>query len=638
MSTATDTVDTAANSPAAGHASGNYLTANKGVLSWLLTLDHKRIGLMYLWSVIIFFFVAGILALIIRAELMTPQARWLTGDQFNKLFTLHGAIMIFLFIIPSVPAALGNFFLPIMIGAKDVAFPRLNLASYYIYVTGAIFFLIVLITGSLDTGWTFYTPYSSSVQGSGTAVITATLGAFILGFSSILTGVNFITTVHKMRAPGMDWFKMPLFVWALYATAVIQVLATPVLAITLLLLAVERTFQVGIFDSTLGGDPVLFQHFFWFYSHPAVYIMILPGFGIISELITVHSRKRIFGYRLIAYSSVAIAVIGFLVWGHHMFVSGQSMLATAMFSFLTFFVAVPTAIKCFSWIATMYKGSIALNTPMLYALSFLFLFLIGGLTGLFLGTLSVDVHLHDTYFVVAHFHYVMMGGTVIAFLGGLHHWWPKMFGRMYNEKIGRIGCVLVFIGFNMTFFSQFMLGTKGMPRRYHTYHALSEGGVDLSEYSFATTGTLQIPWNNADDLKQHLSKYGAKLVKPAKAGYLVVAANPKESDRDAAARVGAKEITETQFYRLLTPKLSLWHRSSSYGSHTLGIGLLLTLLGLLYGLWWGPKAKPNQWEGVSLEWQTATPPSVHNFDEDPVVTHGPYEFPEIDYASDKGGH
>jgi cytochrome c oxidase subunit I len=445
----------------------NYLVATRGLKSWLLTVDHKRLGLMYLAGVLLFFFAGGIFAVTLRTELLTPEPYIISATTYNKMFTLHGAVMVFLVIIPSVPAALGNFLLPLMLGAKDVAFPKLNLLSFYIYTLGSIFFLYTLVAGQLDTGWTFYTPYSSNH--SGTAVISATFGAFILGFSSILTGINFIVTIHKMRAPGLTWNRLPLFVWAIYATAIIQVLATPVLAITLLLLIVERSLSIGIFDPAMGGDPVLFQHFFWFYSHPAVYIMILPGFGIISELIAVHSRKHIFGYKAIALSSIAIAIISFLVWGHHMFVSGQSELAGIVFSFLTFAVAVPTAIKVFSWVATLYKGSIEFNTPMLYALAFMFTFSIGGLTGIFLGALSVDVHLHDTYFVVAHFHYVMMGGTIIAFVGGIHHWWPKMFGRMYNETHGRWGALLIFVGFNMTFFNQFVVGQQGMPRRYYTY-------------------------------------------------------------------------------------------------------------------------------------------------------------------------
>jgi cytochrome c oxidase subunit 1 len=454
--------------PAAGRQipERNYLNEKRGFLSWVVTLDHKRIGIMYLWSVLLAFLLGGISAMVLRMELLTPKETVISADAYNKAFTLHGAIMIFLFIIPAIPAALGNFVLPLLIGAKDVAFPRLNLASYYLYVFGALFALASMITGGVDTGWTFYTPYSTT---STTNVSLITLGAFILGFSSIFTGVNFIATIHKLRAPGMTWFNMPLFIWGTYATAIIQVLATPVLGITLLLLVMERVWRVGIFDPALGGDPVLFQHFFWFYSHPAVYIMILPGMAIISEVIPTFSKKTIFGYKAIAYSSVAIAFVSFLVWGHHMFTSGQSDLATAVFSFLTFLVAIPSAIKVFNWLATMYRGSIDLKAPMLYAIMFLLLFAIGGLTGIFLGTISVDVHLHDTYFVVAHFHYVMMGGTVIAFIAGLHYWWPKMFGRMYSESWARLAALLVFIGFNVTFLSQFILGSRGMPRRYYNY-------------------------------------------------------------------------------------------------------------------------------------------------------------------------
>lgn len=444
----------------------NYLKAGKGLKSWLFTLDHKRIGVMYLFSTIAALALGGFFALVVRTELFAPGKTILDADAYNRAFTLHGAVMVFLFIIPSIPAALGNFVLPVMLGAKDVAFPRLNLASYHLWIFGAVFFLMSMILGAADTGWTFYTPYSTTTT---SAVIPAITGAFILGFSSIFTGINFIVTIHKMRPPGMTWFKLPLFLWALYATAVIQVLATPVLGITLLLLGVERALGVGIFDPALGGDPVLFQHFFWFYSHPAVYIMILPAMGVISELVSVFSRKHIFGYRFIAFSSVALALLGFLVWGHHMFTSGQSPLASVIFSALTFSVAIPSAIKVFNWLSTMYKGSISLDTPMCYALSFLFLFTIGGLTGLFLGALAVDIHLHDTYFVVAHFHYVMMGGTLIAYLGGLHYWWPKMFGKTYSEKWGRIACFFVFVGFNLTFLPQFVLGTRGMPRRYYDY-------------------------------------------------------------------------------------------------------------------------------------------------------------------------
>jgi len=448
---------------AGGDAAGNalessYLNSGSGVLSWLFTLDHKRIGVMYLVAITASFLLGGIFALLVRTELWSTGQTIMTADAYNKMFTLHGAVMIFLFIIPGIPAALGNFVLPLMLGAKDVALPRMNLTSFWFWIIGASFALVSIVIGAVDTGWTFYTPYSTT---TGTAVISITMGVFILGFSSIFTGLNFIVTIHKMRPEGMTWFKMPLFLWGLYSTAIIQVLATPVLGITLLLLIAERVLGVGIFDPALGGDPVLFQHFFWFYSHPAVYIMILPAMGVISELVSVFSGKHIFGYRFIAWSSIAIALLSFLVWGHHMFTSGQSGITNMIFSALTFSVAIPSAVKVFNWFR--------LATPMLYVLSFLFLFAIGGLTGLFLGALSTDIHLHDTYFVVAHFHYVMFGGTVIAFLGGLHYWWPKMFGRMYSERWGQVSALLIFVGFNLTFFTQFVMGSHGMPRRYYNY-------------------------------------------------------------------------------------------------------------------------------------------------------------------------
>jgi len=454
----------------------SYLEVEKGLWSWIYTLDHKRIGVMYLISVLISFLIGGIFALVLRVELFSKGHTIMDQDTYNRMFSLHGVVMVFLFIIPSIPAALGNIFLPIQLGTKDVAFPKLNLLSFYIYVFGACFGLYSMVNGGVDTGWTFYVPYSSSsVVGSQSSVVPMTLAAFIMGFSSILTGVNFIATVHKMRAPGMSWRRLPLFIWALYATSVIQVLATPVLAITLLLLTMERAFGLGIFDPRLGGDPVLYQHFFWFYSHPAVYIMIVPGMGVVSEIIATFSRREPVGYMFIAMSSLGLALVGFLVWGHHMFVAGQSEYATMVFSALTFLVAIPSGVKIFNWVATLYKGSISLQSPMLWALSFIFLFTIGGLTGLFLGTLAVDVHLHDTYFVVAHFHYVMVGGTVMGFVGGLHYWWPKITGKLYEEKPAIAGWALVFIGFNVTFMSQFVLGSRGMPRRYYDYLPEFEG-------------------------------------------------------------------------------------------------------------------------------------------------------------------
>jgi cytochrome c oxidase subunit 1 len=511
------TVDTSSITP----APVNYLTVKRGFLAWAMTLDHKRIGIMYLVSVLTSFFFGGIAAMAVRVELMAPGETVMGQDMYNQIFTLHGAIMVFLVIIPSVPAAMGNFVLPIMLGAKDVAFPRLNLCSYYLWVSGALFFILTLLTGGLDTGWTFYTPYSTDPDSAMGGVIAATTGVFMLGFSSIFTGLNFIVTIHRLRPPGMTWFRMPLFLWAIYATAIIQVLATPLLGITLLLLSMERAFGIGIFDPALGGDPVLYQHFFWFYSHPAVYIMILPGMGIISELISVHSHRHIFGYRFIAFSSIAIAIFGFLVWGHHMFTSGQSPLMNVVFSAITFSVSIPSAIKVFNWLATLYKGSISFNTPMLYALSFLFIFSIGGLTGLHLGTLATDIHLHDTYFVVAHFHYVMMGSALIAMIGGLHHWWPKITGRMYSEKLGRIGCGLVFLGFNGTFFPQFMLGSQGMPRRYHDYsnmlatdlyhmyHFMSSIGSFIMAAGFLLTGGYLI-WSMFYGAKAPANPWGGR--------------------------------------------------------------------------------------------------------------------------------
>jgi cytochrome c oxidase subunit 1 len=506
-----------------GHEDESYLVSRGGfwatIWSWATTIDHKKIGVMYLVATLFMFFLGGMAAVGVRLELWAPtrvdEAGRIVGSLFsdadatspavgnayyNRFFTLHGAIMVFMFIIPSIPAAFGNFLLPMMVGAKDVAFPRLNLCSWYLYVFGSLFAVLSIILGGVDTGWTFYTPYSTTTDAEHWRVVWIVLGVFILGFSSIFTGLNFVVTTHKLRCPGMGWFDMPLFVWAIYATALIQVLATPVLGITLLLLIFERLFHVGIFDPALGGDPVLFQHFFWFYSHPAVYIMILPGMAIINETIAVHARKKIFGYRAIAFSSLSIALISFLVWGHHMFTS-QGELASAIFSALTFLVAIPTAVKIFNWIATLYKGSIALNTPMLYTLAFLFTFAIGGLTGLPLATLATDLHLHDSYFVVAHFHYTMMGGSVIAMMAGLHHWWPKFFGRMYNETGGIIGCVLVFV-------VQFILGTQGMPRRYASY-------VDefTTMHQISTIGS----WVLLAGFLVHLINFLASLVAGARA-------------------------------------------------------------------------------------------------------------------------
>jgi cytochrome c oxidase subunit I len=451
------------------HAQRNYLNADYGWKSWLFTLDHKRIALLYLVSVTFFFIIGGSFAVLMRIHLVEPQGALVQPETYNKLFTLHGVVMIFFFLIPSIPAVLGNFLVPLMVGARDLAFPKLNLLSWYIYIVGGLFTLYSAIAGGVDTGWTFYTPYSSTY--SNTQVTAVAIGVFITGFSSILTGLNFIVTIHKMRAPGLTWFRMPLFLWAMYATSIIMVLGTPVLAITIFLLALEHLFHVGIFSPALGGDPLLFQHLFWFYSHPAVYIMILPAMGVVSEIIACFARKRIFGYKIVAFSSVAIAVLGFLVWGHHMFVTGQSVYAGLIFSLLSFLVAIPSAIKVFNWTSTLYKGSISYEAPMLYAMGFIGLFTMGGLTGLFLASLATDVHLNGTYFIVAHFHYIMVGGAVMGYLGGIHFWWPKISGRMYPNMWAGIAAVIIFIGFNLTFFPQFILGYLGMPRRYAFYPA-----------------------------------------------------------------------------------------------------------------------------------------------------------------------
>ncbi len=444
-----------------------YLNDKHTVASWLLTKDHKRIAILYMISITVFFFIGGIAAVIMRLQLLTPHSTLVEAETYNKLFTLHGVIMVFFFLVPSIPVTLGNFLVPLMIGARDLAFPRINLASWYLFMFGGGLTLSSIILGGLDTGWTFYTPYSSTF--ANTHVVLAIMGIFIAGFSSIFTGLNFIVTIHTMRCPGLTWFRLPLFIWSTYATSIIYVLATPVLAITLTLVGLERILRIGIFDPALGGDPILFQHLFWFYSHPAVYIMVLPGMGVVSELIPCFSRKQVFGYHVVAMASLAIAILGFLVWAHHMFVAGISIYGGLVFSILSFLVAIPSGIKVFNWTATLYKGSISLDTPMLYALGFIGLFTIGGLTGLFLATLGIDMHVHDTYFVIAHFHYIMVGGAVMAYMGGLHFWWPKITGRLYPEMLGRISAVIIFLGFNLTFFPQFILGYLGMPRRYYAY-------------------------------------------------------------------------------------------------------------------------------------------------------------------------
>jgi cytochrome c oxidase subunit 1 len=468
----------------------NYLNSTVGIRSWLLTTDHKRIALLFFVSITFFFLVGGVAATLIRFELLTPGPTLGSPDFYNRLFTMHGVIMVWFFLIPSIPTTMGNFFIPLMIGAKDLAFPRLNLTSWYLFIAGGLLTIASLLLGGIDTGWTFYEPYSTFYATG--YVLLAVTGIFLSGFSSILTGLNFIVTTHKLRAPGMTWYRLPVFVWSIYSTSVILILATPVLAMTLVMLFIERFFHVGIFSPSLGGDPLLYQHMFWFYSHPAVYIMILPSMGLISEIVPTFSSNRLFGYKFIVWCSIAIGVIGFLVWGHHMFVAGQALYASLVFSFLSYLVAVPSAIKVFNWIATLHNGWIRFSAPMLYAFGFIGLFTIGGLTGLFLAALAVDVHVTDTYFVVAHFHYIMVGGAVMGYFGGLHYWWPKITGRMYSDLWARFTAILAFFGFNLTFFPQFILGYLGMPRRYQSYppefqvwHVLSSAGASILAVGYA---------------------------------------------------------------------------------------------------------------------------------------------------------
>jgi cytochrome c oxidase subunit 1 len=497
MSTAT--LESQTSPPPAQEPRENYLNIAYGVKSWLLTKDHKRIAILYLLTVTAMFFLGGVAITIVRLNLMTPDGGLVDADTYNRLFTMHGVIMVFFFLVPVVPTVLGNFCLPLMIGAKDLAFPRINLASWYLFVIGALWTVYAMLAGGVDTGWTFYTPYSS--QSSHYNVVPTLIGIVISGFSSIFTGLNFIVTTHRLRAPGLTWWRLPLFVWTLYATSFIFLLAVPVLAMAVILVAIERILKIGVFDPALGGDPLLFQHLFWFYSHPAVYIMILPGMGIVSEIIPCFARKNIYGYTAVALSSFGIACLSFLVWAHHMFVAGLSMYAALVFSLLSYSVAVPSAIKVFNWTATLYKGAVSFETPMLFALGFVCLFTAGGLTGLFLASLGMDMHVHDTYFVIAHFHFIMVGGMVMAYMGGLHYWWPKMTGRMYPEWWARLAALIIFVGFFLTFLPQFVLGYSGMPRRYHRYvpefqvwNVMSSAGASILAAGYVLP-LFYLPWS-----------------------------------------------------------------------------------------------------------------------------------------------
>jgi cytochrome c oxidase subunit 1 len=490
----------------------NYLNADRGVRSWLLTLDHKRISLMYFASVLLFFLVGGIFAMAIRLELLTPDPTIMGANTYNRMFTLHGVVMIFMFMIPAIPGVFGNFCLPLMLGAKDVAFPRLNLLSLYLYWTGAILAVAGMVMGGTDTGWTLYAPYSTTTP---MTVFPVVLGIFVLGFSSIVTGLNFIVTIHTLRAPGMTWMRMQLFVWAIYATSIIQVLATPVIGLTVMLVGIEKIGGFGLFDATKGGDPVLFQHFFWFYSHPAVYIMVLPSMGVVSDAIAAFARKNVFGYKMIAYSSLGIAFVGFFAWGHHMFVSGQSPFDNGAFAVISMFVGVFTAIKVFNWVGTLYRGAIMVSAPFIYICGFLFFIVFGGMTGIAVATVSLDVHWHDTYFVVAHFHFIMVGAVIMGFLIAIHYWFPKMFGRKYHEGWAMVAASFIVLGFIATFIPQFLAGNAGMPRRYYMYperfealNVASTAGSSLLAFGFIIVAIYLIyamlrgeiagdnPWNS----------------------------------------------------------------------------------------------------------------------------------------------
>jgi cytochrome c oxidase subunit 1 len=522
-------------------------TGKTGIASWIFSTDHKRIGFLYFYSVMTFFLIAVSLGVVMKLELMAPGHTFIRSHigpaTYNAIFTVHGVLMIFLFIIPGFPGAFGNLIMPIQIGARDVSFPRLNLFSWWLYIIGAATIIASLFTGGgpPDTGWTFYVPFSAR---TGTNVSLAVFGVFIVGFSSIITGVNFVTTIHRLRAKGMTWGRVTLFVWSIYATAWVQILATPVLGITLALIIAERLLGTGLFDPARGGDPLMYQHLFWIYSHPAVYIMILPAMGVVSEIIPVFARKPIFGYKMIAFSSLAIAAAGSLVWAHHMFTSGMSDLAILVFSFLTFVVAIPSAIKVFNWVSTLYKGSISLEAPMLFTLTFIVLFSIGGLTGLVQGAAATDIHVHDTQFIVGHFHYVIFGGSGFAFFAAMHYWLPKFYGRRYAEKPAIVAWVLMFIGFNLLYFSMLILGLEGMPRRYYDY----------------------------------------------------------------------------------LPEFARLNLVSTIGSWILVTGLIIMLVNLFRGLRKGEPVGANPWGGATLEWTIPTPPPTENFAEEPVVTHGPYDF------------
>ena len=472
---------------------------NGRVASWVTTVDHKRIGILYLWTTLGFFAIGGFLALLMRTQLLTPNEGFMTKNSYNEAVTIHGTTMIFLVLVP-VAAAFGNYLVPLMIGARDMAFPRLNALSYWFFVLGGVILLLSFLArgGAADTGWTAYVPLST-LHTPGNGQNLWILSLHILSLSSAAGAINFIVTIHNMRAPGMSWTRIPLFVWSILTYAWMLIIVLPTLSAGLTMMLLDREAGTNFFNPAKGGSPLLYQHVFWFFGHPEVYIIILPMMGVISEIIPVFARKPIFGYKAVAFSTVGIAFFSLLVWAHHMFAVGLPVALNIFFMLSSMVIAIPTGIKIMNWLATIWRGNISFDAPMLWALGFISIFTIGGLSGIFLAAFPIDQAVTDSYFVVAHMHYVLFGGAVFGMFGGLYYWWPKMFGKRLDERLGQWHFWLVFVGFNATFFPQHMLGLLGMPRRVYTYH---EGGLweaynmvsSIGSYVMAL-GMLVFAWN-----------------------------------------------------------------------------------------------------------------------------------------------
>ena len=503
--------------------------------------DHKVIAIQYLVTSFFFYFIGGAMAEAVRTELATPDPDFVSPELYNQLFTLHATVMIFLWIVPA-GAAFANYLIPLMIGAEDMAFPRLNAVAFWMIPPGGLLLLSSFFVGAPQAGWTSYPPLSL-VSGKWGQEIWI-LSLLILGTSSILGAINFLTTLLTMRIPDMDIHSMPLFCWAMLATSALILVSTPVLAAALILLSFDLIVGTNFFNPAGGGDPIVYQHMFWFYSHPAVYIMILPFFGVISDVLPVHARKPIFGYRAIAYSGLAISFLGLIVWAHHMFTSGTPGWLRMFFMATTMLIAVPTGIKVFGWCATIWGGKISLNSSMLFGMGFVATFVIGGLSGVMLASVPFDIHVHDTYFVVAHLHYVLFGGSVLGLFSGVYHWFPKMTGRMVNETLGRIHFALTFIGLNLTFLPMHQLGLLGMNRRIALYD----------------------------------------------------------------------------------PQYQPLNLLCTIGSYILAVSTIFFIINVLWSVNKGKQAGRNPWRALTLEWQTTSPPAIENFEEEPVLWAGPYEY------------